>query len=124
MENLIRWSPAEVEYRTRRKSSLEGVIEVTLFTLRKLDPDVMSFRHDPLIGIGIFYGAIKSETLNRCGAVEWLTVIQLPILEFNEFTITEYIMIISEHESTKFMSSGLINFCPEELSKVGNSEIF
>jgi hypothetical protein len=84
----------------------------------------MSFRHDPLIGIGIFYCAIKSQTLNRCRAVEWLTVIQLPILEFNKYTITEYIMIISEHESTKFMSSGLINFCPEELSQVGISEIF
>jgi hypothetical protein len=66
---------------------LEGVIEVILFTLRILDPDVMSFRHDPLVGIGIYYLAIKSQTLNRCRAVKWLTVIQHPILEFTKYTV-------------------------------------
>jgi len=48
----------------RRNSSLEGVIEVMLFTLCVLDPDVMSSRHDPLVGIGIFFLAIKSQTPN------------------------------------------------------------
>jgi len=54
---------------------LEGVIEVILFTLHILDPDVMRFRHDPLVGISIFYVAIKSQTLNRSRVVKWLTVI-------------------------------------------------
>jgi hypothetical protein len=34
---------------------LEEVIEVILFTLFILDPDVMIFRHDPLVHIGIYY---------------------------------------------------------------------
>jgi hypothetical protein len=83
---------------------LEGVIEVILFTLRILDPDVMRFRHDPLVGIGIFYLAIKSQTLSRSRVVKLLTVIQQPILEFNKYIVKEYIQIISEHESTDFVS--------------------
>ena len=55
---------------------MEGVIEVILFTLRILNPDVMSFRHDPMVGMGIFYLAIKSQTLNRSRVVTWLTVVQ------------------------------------------------
>ena len=51
-------------------SSLEDVIEVILFTLCILDPDVMSFRHDPLVGIGIFYLAIESQILNRSRVVK------------------------------------------------------
>jgi hypothetical protein len=47
-------------------SALEGVIEVSLFTLCILDPNVLSIRHDSLVGIGIFHLAIKSQTLNRC----------------------------------------------------------
>ena len=89
---------------------MEGVIEVMLFTLRILDPDVMRFRHDPLVGIGIFYLAIKSQTLNRSRVVKWLTLIQQPILEFNKYTVKEYILIISEHESTNFVSLVLFNF--------------
>jgi hypothetical protein len=37
--------------------ALEGVIEITITIL---DPDVMKFRRDPLVGIGIFYLASKS----------------------------------------------------------------
>jgi len=92
---------------------LEGVIEVILFTLRILDPDVMSFRHDPLVGIGIFYLAIKSQTLNRSRVVKWLTVIQQPILEFKKYTVKEYILIVSEHQSTNFVSPVLFNLCTE-----------
>jgi hypothetical protein len=51
---------------------LEGVIEVILFNLCILDLDVMSFRHDPLVGIGIFDLEIKSKTLNRSRVVKWL----------------------------------------------------
>jgi len=101
LEDLIWWSPAEVYYRKRRNSALEGVMEVTV---RILDPDVMRFRHDPLVGIRIFYLAIKSQALNRCRAVKWLTVVQQPILKFNKYTVYEYILIISEHKSTNFMS--------------------
>ena len=57
--------------------------------MRMLDPDVMSFRHDPLVGIGIFYLAIKFQMLNRSRVVKWLTVIQQPILEFNKYTVKE-----------------------------------
>ena len=73
----------------------------------------MSFRHDPLVGIGIFYLAIKSQTLNRSRVVKWLMVIQQPILEFNRYTVYRYIMIISEHESTTFVSPELFNLCAE-----------
>ena len=55
---------------------MECVIKVILFTLCILDLDVMSFRHDPLVGMGIFYIAIKSQTLNRSRVVKWLTVVQ------------------------------------------------
>jgi hypothetical protein len=55
---------------------LEGVIKVILFTLCILDADVISFRHDPLVGMGIFYIAIMSQILNRSRVVKWLTVVQ------------------------------------------------
>jgi hypothetical protein len=89
---------------------LEGVIEVILFTLHILDPDVMRFRDDPLVGIAIFYLGIKSQTLNRSRVMKWLTVIQQPIPEFNKYTVKEYIQIVSEHESTNFVSPVLFNF--------------
>jgi hypothetical protein len=82
---------------------LEGVIEVILFTLHILDPDVMRFRHDPLFGIGKFYLVIKSETLNRSRVVKWLTVIQQPILELNNYTVKDYILIESENKSSNFV---------------------
>jgi hypothetical protein len=63
---------------------LEGVIEFILFTLLILDLDVRSFRHNSLVGIGIFHLAIKSQTLNRSKVVKWLMVIQQPILELNK----------------------------------------
>jgi hypothetical protein len=111
--DLIWWSPAEVECRKIGNSTVEGVIEVILVTLRILDPDVMSFRHDPLVGIDIIYLAIKSQTLNSGRVVKWLSVIQQPILKFNKYTAYEYILIISEHKSTNFVSLVLINLCGE-----------
>jgi hypothetical protein len=84
----------------------------------------MRFRHDPLVGIGIFYLAIKSQSLNRSRVVKWLTVIQQPILEDNKYTVKEYILIISEHKSTNFMPPFLFNLPAQYLSKVGNSEVF
>jgi len=81
--------------------ALEGVIKVTF---RILDPDVMGFRHDPFVGIAIFYLALKSQMLNRCRVVKWLTVVQQPNLEFSKYTGFEYILIISEHQSTNFVS--------------------
>ena len=113
LEDLIWWSPAEVQYRKRRNSSLGGVIEFILFTLHILDTDVMNFRHHPLVGIAIFYLAIKSQTLNSSRVVKWLMVIQQPILEFNKYTVYEYILIISKHESTNFVSPCLINLRAE-----------
>jgi len=87
LDDLIWWSQAEVECRNRRNSSLEGVTKAILFTLCTLHPHVMSCRHDPLVGIGIFYLAIKFQTLNRSRVVKWLTVIQQSILEFNKYNV-------------------------------------
>ena len=100
---------------------MEGVIEVTVCIL---DPDVMRFRHDLLVGISIFYLAIKSQTLNRCRAVKWLTVVQQPILKLNKYTVYDYILIISEHQSTNFIYEVVFNLCTEKLSNVGNSGIY
>jgi len=121
LQDLIRWSQAEVEYRKRRNSAFEGVNEMTLCIL---DPDVMSFRDDSFVGMYIFYLAIRSQTLNRCRAVKWLTVVQQPILMFMKNTVYEYILIISKYQSTNFMSLVVFNFCTEYLFKVGNSEIY
>jgi len=54
--------------------ALEGVMEVILFTFCILDADVVGFRNDPFIGIGIFYLANKCQTFNRSRAVNWLIV--------------------------------------------------
>ena len=56
---------------------------VIVFALVILDPDVMTFKHDPLVGIGILYLTIESATLNQSRVVKWLTVIQQPILKFD-----------------------------------------
>jgi len=99
----------------------EGVIEVTF---RILDPNVMRLRHGPLVAIGIFYLAIKSQMINRYRAVKWLTVVQQPIGKLNKYTVYEDILIISEHQSTNLESPVLFNLCMELLTKFGNSEIF
>ena len=85
---------------------MEGVIKVTACIL---DSDVMKFRHDPFVGISIFYFAIKSRTLTRCWAVKWLTVVRQSILKFNKCTVKEYIVILSVHQSTNFVSPVLFN---------------
>ena len=92
---------------------MEGIIKVILFTLHILDPDVMSFRHDPLVGIGIFYLTIKFQMLNRSWVVKWLMVILQPIQEFDKYGFKEYILIISEHECTYFVYPFLIKFHAE-----------
>jgi hypothetical protein len=83
---------------------VEGVIEVILFTVHILDPDVISFRHDPLVGIGILYPAINCQMLTRSQVVKWLMVLQQPILECKKYIVHEYILIISEHEPTNVVS--------------------
>jgi hypothetical protein len=88
---------------------LEGVVELILFTFCILDPDVMSFRHDPLVGIDILYLAINSQTLNRCRVLKWLTIIKQPILEFDNYTGYECIPIMSDHEPTNFVAPGDFN---------------
>jgi hypothetical protein len=110
--------------RKRRNSSLEGAIEVIVSTWHILDPDVTSFTPDPWAGIGIFYLAIKFQTCNRCRVANWLTVIQQPIPEFNKHTVKEYILNVSEHEFSEFMSTVLFNLGVAKLSKVGNSQVF
>ena len=101
--------------------ALEGVIQVTV---HKLDTGVTRFRHDLLVGIGIFYLAIKSQTLNRCRAVKWLMVVQQPILKFDIYSVYQCILIISEHQSPNIVFPVLFKLCMELLTKVGNSEIF
>jgi hypothetical protein len=85
---------------------LEGVSKVTF---RILDPDVIRFRYDPMVGIGIFYLAIKSQTLNRCWAVTLLTVVLQRIVKCNTYTAYKYIQIISEHQCTNLVSPVLFN---------------
>jgi hypothetical protein len=89
---------------------LEGVIEVTMHIK---DPDVLRFRHDPVVGMGIFWLSITSQTLNSCTAVKWLTVVQQPIEKCNKYNVYEYILIISEHQSTILVSPVLFNMCTE-----------
>jgi hypothetical protein len=48
LQDLIHWSPAEVQYRKRRNSALEGVIMVTVHILDTYD---IIFRDDPFGGI-------------------------------------------------------------------------
>jgi len=84
LEDLIWWSPAKVCYRQRRNTALEGVIAATFHIL---DPDVMRFMHDPLVGIAIFYLAIKSLLLNRCRAVKWWMLVQHTTLKVNKYTV-------------------------------------
>jgi len=71
LEDLIRWSPAEVQDLKSRNLALDSVIEEILFPLCSLDPDVTTFRLDPLDGIGIFNLAINLQTLNKNRAVTW-----------------------------------------------------
>jgi hypothetical protein len=92
---------------------LEVVIKVILVTLRIPNPDVISIRHDSLVAIGKYYLAIKCHKLNRSRVVKWLTVIQQPILELNKYTVKDYSVIISEHESTNFVSTVLFNLAVE-----------
>jgi neutral trehalase len=73
----------------------------------------MSFRYDPLVGIAIFYLAIKSQMLNSSRVVKWLTVVQQHILEFNKYTVNKYILIISEHKSRNCGSPVLLNLSGE-----------
>jgi len=110
LEDQTSWCLANASDREKASLALEGVIKVILFTFRQLDPDVMRFRHDPLVVIGIIYLAIKSQMLNRCRVVKWLMVVQQPILKCNKYTVKECILIISEHQSTNFLSPGLFNF--------------
>ena len=93
---LLTLSLAEVQYMKARYSSLKGGITVILFTVRILGPDDVSLRYDPMVGISIFYLAIKSQTFKRSGAVIWLTVILQPMVEFDKYTVNEYILIISK----------------------------
>jgi hypothetical protein len=53
---------------TRRNTVWEGVIEVTSHIL---DPDVMRFRYNSIVGIGICDQLIKLQIHNRCGAEKW-----------------------------------------------------
>jgi hypothetical protein len=109
MDDLIWCSSAEASCRESSDLSLERIIEVIVFTLLILAPDVMRFRHDLLVIIGIFYHAIKFQTLIRSRVVKWLRVVQQPILEVNENTVNDYILIILKHDSTNFVSPVLIN---------------
>jgi len=108
--DVIWWSLGKLSCRKGWNSALESVIEVTFYIL---NPDVMRFRQDPLVGIGILYLAIKSQMLNRWRAVKWVIVEQQPILKFNKYVVHQYILIISEHQSTNFVSLVLFNLSTE-----------
>jgi len=110
LEDVIQWSAAELQYRKRGNSALDGVLEVTVHIL---GPDVIKSRRDHLVGIGLFYLAIKSQTLNRCRAAKWLMVVPQPNLRINDYTVYEYIRIISKHHSINFMYAVVFNVCTE-----------
>lgn len=78
----------------------------------------MTFTYDPLVGIGIFYVAIMSQTFNRTRSVKWLTVEQHLIDKLNQYTVNEYIPIIFEHLYTNFMSPAIFNCYTEWCSQV------
>jgi len=59
-EDPVWWSADNAQCKKRKNLDLEGVIEVTFCIL---DPDVMTFRLHPLVGIGEFYIAIRFQTL-------------------------------------------------------------
>jgi len=69
----------------------------------------MSFKHGPLVGIGIFYLAIKFQMLNRCRVVKWLTVIHQLILEYIKYTVQENVLVIADQKSSNFVSPVLFN---------------
>jgi hypothetical protein len=104
-------------------SSTKGVIKVILFTFCILDPDVISLKHDPLVGIGIFCLDIKSQRLNRSRVVKWLMAMQQPIRGKNKYTVFVYIRILSEHKSMNFVSTFFFNLRSAQLPKVGHSEV-
>jgi hypothetical protein len=89
---------------------LDGVLEVTVYIL---GPDVIRSRRDPLVGIGLFYLAIKSQMLNRCRAAKWLMVVPQPNLRINDYTVYEYILIISKHHSVHLMYAVVFNLYTE-----------
>jgi len=101
LQHLSVWSPPKLQKRTWRSTALEGVIEVSLHIV---DPHVMRFRRYPEVGINMHYVAITFQIFNWCWAVKWFTVVPQPILKFNKCTVYEYILIISEHQSTKLVS--------------------
>jgi len=88
---------------------MDGVMEIILFTVCIVEPDVVSFRHGPLVGIHIFYLEIQSQMLNSIWVVKWLTVLQQLLLKFHKYTVYESILIIFEHQSTIFRSPVLFN---------------
>jgi len=63
----------------------------------------MTFRHDPLVGIGIFHIGIKSQMPNTFRAVTCFTVVRQPIQKFFKYIVNKYILIISEHWATNFV---------------------
>jgi hypothetical protein len=64
VDDLIPMSPVDELYWTGIIPALEGVIMVTVCIL---DPDIMLFRCDPMVGIEIFYLTIKSSVSNGSG---------------------------------------------------------
>jgi len=55
------------------------------------------------------YIAIKPHIFNRCRAVKYLLVAQLPILDVNKYTIHECIPITKEDQFDMIVSSVLFN---------------
>jgi hypothetical protein len=101
------WHPAIVQYRRIGSSVLQDVNEIIRFTFDMLDQAILRFRHDPLVGIGILYLAIKSQEINRSGTKKSLMVVYQLIMKFENDTGNEYILSISEHKSTNFPSTAL-----------------
>lgn len=86
LEDLIWYYFTAVRFQNRRRSLLEGLIEVLLSSILECYLNVVGFTHNPLVWTGIFYITAKSHMINRSKAAKWSMVVQLPNLKVIQYT--------------------------------------
>jgi hypothetical protein len=87
--NLMFWFcrvPQENNTRMSRNLPFTGESKVSFCIL---DLNVMRFSHDSLVGIRIFYLAMKVVTLTSCRPVKLLPIVLQPILKRNIYRVKE-----------------------------------
>jgi hypothetical protein len=110
-QGLIASAPSYSEGRQEcpPKVSYSPEIAVSKLTLHILSDTPGGFQW--LKYILLMYLAIKSQMLNKSGVVKRLMVIQQLILEFDKYPVWEYILIISEYESSNLVYPVLFSLC-------------